>query len=118
MRAEQNPHAEQHGERCQQNSFQPQAIHKFGRWSLSTENDALSAQVTQLREEVVNLKTLLLAHKDCAVSQAQGLSGMAMNTLIGDINHANPYGMAMQPNGMGMHMGGQGQMPRTYVEYE
>jgi ATF/CREB family transcription factor len=82
----------------------------------STENDALSAQVTQLREEVVNLKTLLLAHKDCAVSQAQGLSGMAMNSLLGDINHhANPYGMAMQPNGMGMPMGAQGQMPRTYA---
>ena len=41
----------------------------------STENDALSATVTQLREEIVNLKTLLLAHKDCPVSQAQGLHG-------------------------------------------
>ncbi|KAJ5866077.1 hypothetical protein N7534_000630 [Penicillium rubens] len=37
------------------------------------ENDALTATVTQLREEIVNLKTLLLAHKDCPVSQAQGL---------------------------------------------
>lgn len=77
----------------------------------STENDALSAQVTQLREEVVNLKTLLLAHKDCPVSQAQGLGGMAMNSFIGDINHhANPYGMAM---GNGMMQMGQGQMQRS-----
>ncbi|KAB2578816.1 Transcription factor Jun [Lasiodiplodia theobromae] len=74
----------------------------------STENDALSAQITQLREEIVNLKTMLLAHKDCPVSQAQGISGMAMTNFIGDINHhAHPYGMGMPPNGvppMGMGM--------------
>jgi ATF/CREB family transcription factor len=71
----------------------------------STENDALSATVTQLREEIVNLKTLLLAHKDCPVSQAQGLHGAAMNNFLGsDINHQNPYGIAqLQPNGV--HMG-------------
>jgi bZIP transcription factor len=39
----------------------------------TTGNDALTATVTQLREEIVNLRTLLLAHKDCPVSQAQGL---------------------------------------------
>ncbi|KAK7526025.1 putative bZIP transcription factor [Phyllosticta citriasiana] len=74
----------------------------------STENDALSAQITQLREEIVNLKTMLLAHKDCPVSQAQGISGMAMANFIGDVNqHAHPYGMGMPPNGvppMGMSM--------------
>ncbi|CAN8106281.1 unnamed protein product [Discula destructiva] len=37
------------------------------------ENDALSNQVAQLREEVVNLKTLLLAHKDCPVTQQQSM---------------------------------------------
>lgn len=31
----------------------------------TAENDALSAQVTSLREELVALKTLLLSHKDC-----------------------------------------------------
>ncbi|KAN0070421.1 Aft1 HRA domain containing protein [Elaphomyces granulatus] len=45
----------------------------------STENDALTATVTQLREEIVNLKTLLLAHKDCPVSQAQGIGPLLMN---------------------------------------
>ncbi|KAK8210871.1 putative bZIP transcription factor [Phyllosticta capitalensis] len=74
----------------------------------STENDALSAQITQMREEIVNLKTMLLAHKDCPVSQAQGISGMAMSNFIGDVNqHAHPYGMGMPPNGvppMGMSM--------------
>ena len=39
----------------------------------SNENESLSAQISQLREEVVNLKTLLLAHKDCPVTQTQGM---------------------------------------------
>ncbi|KAF2623934.1 hypothetical protein BU25DRAFT_170696 [Macroventuria anomochaeta] len=84
----------------------------------STENDALSATVTQLREEIVNLKTLLLAHKDCPVSQAQGLHGNAMNNFLGsDVSHQNPYGIAqLQHNGvhhMGMPM--QGQMMNRYA---
>ncbi|KAK4121021.1 hypothetical protein N657DRAFT_578673 [Parathielavia appendiculata] len=41
----------------------------------STENEQLTAQVAHLREEVINLKTLLLAHKDCPVTQQQGLQG-------------------------------------------
>jgi len=78
----------------------------------STENDALSATVTQLREEIVNLKTLLLAHKDCPVSQAQGLHGAAMNNFLGsDLNHQNPYGIAqLQPNGVHMQPMMPGQM--------
>ncbi|KAF2185971.1 hypothetical protein K469DRAFT_152349 [Zopfia rhizophila CBS 207.26] len=73
----------------------------------STENDALSATVTQLREEIVNLKTLLLAHKDCPVSQTQGLAGIQMNQFLGQdmVHHQNPYGIAaMQPNGVQMGM--------------
>lgn len=41
----------------------------------TSENENLVTQITQLREEVVNLKTLLLAHKDCPVTQQQGLHG-------------------------------------------
>jgi ATF/CREB family transcription factor len=64
----------------------------------TTENDALTATVTQLREEIVNLKTLLLAHKDCPVSQAQGLGPLMMNGMsTGFDPHA--YGM---PGQMGM----------------
>ncbi|KAF1937678.1 hypothetical protein EJ02DRAFT_356271 [Clathrospora elynae] len=83
----------------------------------STENDALSATVTQLREEIVNLKTLLLAHKDCPVSQAQGLHGAAMNSFLGsDISHQNPYGIAqLQPNGVHMMPMQQGQMTNRFV---
>jgi ATF/CREB family transcription factor len=75
----------------------------------STENDALSQTVTQLREEIVNLKSLLLAHRDCPVSSAQGISGANMTLFLEGhpaAAHANPYGMAGQaPNGVGM--GGQ-----------
>ena len=77
-----------------------------------SENDALSAQVTQLREEIVNLKTLLLAHKDCPVSQAQGMAGMSVGGLGGDYaahGHANPYAMAMA--NAGQVMAGRG-VPR------
>ena len=60
----------------------------------SSENDSLSAQVSSLREEIVGLKTLLLQHKDCPVSQSQGLGGYFQQQ--SDFNpHANPYGMGM-----------------------
>lgn len=77
----------------------------------STENDALAATVTQLREEIVGLKTLLLAHKDCPVSAAQGISSQAIQQIAGtDGGHqfANPYGMM----GHGMQGQMQGQMQR------
>ncbi|KAK3955341.1 Aft1 HRA domain-containing protein [Pseudoneurospora amorphoporcata] len=72
----------------------------------SQENDALTATITQLREEVVNLKTLLLAHKDCPVTQSQGLHhGAYMQQAIEPFSHQmNPYGMGAgipnQPVGM------------------
>ncbi|CAG8366760.1 unnamed protein product [Penicillium salamii] len=68
----------------------------------TTENDALTATVTQLREEIVNLKTLLLAHKDCPVSQAQGLGPLMMNGMGSGYEH---HGYNMPPN-MGMQQGG------------
>lgn len=67
----------------------------------TTENDALTATVTQLREEIVNLKTLLLAHKDCPVSQAQGIGPIMMNGMSSGFE-ANPYNI---PNNMGMQPG-------------
>lgn len=67
----------------------------------TTENDALTATVTQLREEIVNLKTLLLAHKDCPVSQAQGLGPLMMNGLSTGFD-PHPYSI---PNNMGMQPG-------------
>ncbi|KAG2176159.1 hypothetical protein INT43_005392, partial [Umbelopsis isabellina] len=43
---------------------------------LSNDNENLQSQATSLREEIINLKTLLLAHKDCAVAQANGVVGL------------------------------------------
>lgn len=62
----------------------------------STENDHLTQQISQLREEVVNLKTLLLAHKDCPITQQQGLhSSFLQQTTMESFNpQMNPYGMA------------------------
>ncbi|KAL0087243.1 hypothetical protein J3Q64DRAFT_1736051 [Phycomyces blakesleeanus] len=39
---------------------------------LSGDNDRLQMEAEALREEIVNLKTLLLAHKDCPIAQANG----------------------------------------------
>ena len=36
------------------------------------ENDSLTSQVSSLREEIVNLKTILMQHKDCPVTAAHG----------------------------------------------
>ncbi|PYH93301.1 transcriptional activator [Aspergillus ellipticus CBS 707.79] len=67
----------------------------------TSENDALTATVTQLREEIVNLKTLLLAHKDCPVSQAQGLGPIMMNGMSTGFEQ-HPYNI---PGGLGMQAG-------------
>lgn len=78
----------------------------------SSENDALTAQITQLREEVVNLKTLLLAHKDCPVTQQQGLHGAFMQQPLEAYNPQQmPYGMGAPMNGQPV-MAGQG--PRRF----
>ncbi|KAG6010477.1 hypothetical protein E4U21_006479 [Claviceps maximensis] len=75
----------------------------------SSENDALTAQITQLREEVVNLKTLLLAHKDCPVTQQQGLHGPFMSQVVEPYNaQMNPYGMAAPMPNQPQVMAGQG----------
>jgi ATF/CREB family transcription factor len=80
----------------------------------SSENDALNSQINALRDEVVNLKTMLLAHKDCPISQQQGLAGLQMQQMI---DH-NAYGGQMNPYGMaGMQqqqqvMAGQGMQRR------
>ena len=79
----------------------------------STENDALTAQISALREEVVNLKTLLLAHKDCPVTQQQGLhAGAYMQQAMESYNpQINPYGMAAPIPGQPV-MAGQGAQRR------
>ena len=73
----------------------------------SNENEQLTAQIGRLREEVVNLKTLLLAHKDCPVSQQQGLHAPFLPPQMEAFNPSmNPYGMT--PMGGQPVMAGQG----------
>jgi ATF/CREB family transcription factor len=67
----------------------------------SQENDSLNAQIAQMRDETVNLKTILLAHKECNVTRAQGLHGIPLQQVldggvqIPNYGQMNPYGMAM-----------------------
>lgn len=81
----------------------------------SSENDALTGQITQLREEVVNLKTLLLAHKDCPVTQAQGLQGGYAPQGMDSYAHPqmNPYAMGAPMPNQQQVMAGQG-VPRRF----
>lgn len=80
----------------------------------TSENDQLSQQISSLREEIVNLKTILMAHKECPVSQQQGLTGIAMQQFIeGYGGQMNPYGMAAPMNGQQV-MAGQGMQDRRF----
>lgn len=71
----------------------------------SNENDNLSAQVAQLREEIVNMKQILLQHKDCSVSQGQGQGlGPYFPQPSEFASHTNPYGI-MGQNGQTLMAG-------------
>jgi ATF/CREB family transcription factor len=67
----------------------------------SAENESLTQTVNALHDEVRNLRSLLMSHKDCPVGHAQGI-GQFLNS-VQDPNqfnvHANPYGMASMQNG-------------------
>ncbi|KAI9270901.1 hypothetical protein EDC94DRAFT_512212 [Helicostylum pulchrum] len=45
---------------------------------LSSDNERLQVQSDSLKEEIVNLKTLLLAHKECPVAQSNGFHASAV----------------------------------------
>ncbi|KAF3940321.1 hypothetical protein ABW19_dt0201104 [Dactylella cylindrospora] len=53
------------------------------------ENDALNAQVTSLREEILTLKTLLLAHKDCPISRATGAPALTGLDALGALSQGD-----------------------------
>ncbi len=79
--------------------------------AFTAENDNLQMQVSSMRDEIVNLKTMLLAHKDCPVSQQHGINGANLQHAIqnGFIGQMNPYGMAQSMNSQQQHMNGQQQ---------
>jgi ATF/CREB family transcription factor len=73
-----------------------------------SENDALNATVQSLREEIVSLKTLLLAHKDCPVARANGVQ-LDIATLTAGTNDYGHVQMMQYPGMMPMHQGPQGE---------
>ncbi|OWP00378.1 hypothetical protein B2J93_3928 [Marssonina coronariae] len=62
----------------------------------AAENENLTHCIQGLREELLNLKTLLTAHKDCSVSHSQGLSNGGIQQLVDSgfgNSHLHPYGI-------------------------
>ncbi|KAG0169448.1 hypothetical protein DFQ30_003633 [Apophysomyces sp. BC1015] len=74
---------------------------------LTNDNERLQMQSEALREEIVNLKTLLMAHKDCPIAQANGFHPAAIQKPIvpitmrpvapGPVAPVNGLGQAMYP---------------------
>jgi hypothetical protein len=62
---------------------------------LTNDNERLQLQSESLKEEIVNLKTLLLAHKECPVAQANGFQA---NAIQKSLNSMMPQQM-MRPTG-------------------
>ncbi|KAI9092918.1 hypothetical protein DFS34DRAFT_281710 [Phlyctochytrium arcticum] len=56
---------------------------------LTSDNENLTVQATQLREEVLNLKTLLLAHRECPVANRNGLNLGVIERGVGVFNNNN-----------------------------
>lgn len=66
----------------------------------SQENDALTSQVASLREEIVALKTLLLAHKDCPIARATNMGMDSIHSALASgpteyTNHASYSNMGV-----------------------
>ncbi|KAL7309387.1 Transcription factor, variant 2 [Mucor circinelloides] len=66
---------------------------------LSTDNEQLQSQATRLREEVINLKTLLLAHKECAVAQRAGVTVSMIQNATGGAGVYNNSNIMPATNG-------------------
>lgn len=76
-----------------------------------TENDALNATVQSLREEIVSLKTLLLAHKDCPVARSNGVQ-LDIASLAGTNDYGHVPMMQQYPGMMSSVMHQQPQERR------
>ncbi|KAF9338825.1 hypothetical protein BKA57DRAFT_146560 [Linnemannia elongata] len=81
---------------------------------LTNDNEHLQGQTAALRDEIIHLKALLLAHKDCPVAQANGvyadsigLPGHSGNMM----NHSRPPHPMQQQQQAGPLRGGPGPGP-------
>ncbi|CAG8625782.1 13954_t:CDS:2, partial [Acaulospora colombiana] len=71
---------------------------------LTNDNENLQNQAQSLREEIINLKTLLLAHKDCPIAQANGVMGLDSIQPSSQGIPQNINNMGIGPNGVPMGM--------------
>ncbi|KAF9976286.1 hypothetical protein BGZ73_008832 [Actinomortierella ambigua] len=67
---------------------------------LTTDNEHLQSQTAALRDEIIHLKALLLAHKDCPVAQANGV-------YVETISNPSTYNPMPQPGRSHHPMGPQ-----------
>jgi ATF/CREB family transcription factor len=67
----------------------------------SHDNEILSSNVKALESQVMQLRTLLLAHKDCTITQQQGLTPQSfMQFINGEVSFMPPQqSMGLQPVG-------------------
>lgn len=76
---------------------------------LTTDNEHLQTQTAALRDEIIHLKALLLAHKDCPVAQANGVFAHTIgvaNNHSGGMMPPNMQGQAgQQQRGVGQRGG-------------
>ncbi|ORX86025.1 hypothetical protein K493DRAFT_307148 [Basidiobolus meristosporus CBS 931.73] len=78
---------------------------------LSQENETLQNQATGLREEIINLKTLLLAHKNCPIAQANGAMGIeGLVPVMAGPSMAAPSHLGMPPMNVPINMLGMPQV--------
>jgi hypothetical protein len=77
---------------------------------LTNDNERLHMQSESLKEEIVNLKTLLLAHKECPVAQANGFQA---NAIQKSLNSMMPQQMMRPTGGMANLMSQPYGMPPT-----
>jgi ATF/CREB family transcription factor len=88
----------------------------------SQENDALTHTVNQLRDQLMQMKSILVQHKDCPVTVNQGISSQSFSAFLNQDSQILPYGGPVNGVSQGMTMmmsdgrqgPGQGQvMPRA-----
>ncbi|KAK3848705.1 MAG: hypothetical protein J3R72DRAFT_429553 [Linnemannia gamsii] len=83
---------------------------------LTNDNEHLQGQTAALRDEIIHLKALLLAHKDCPVAQANGVyaDSVGLPSHSGMMNHSHPphpMQQQQQQQQPGPLRGGPGQAP-------
>ncbi|KAF9907294.1 hypothetical protein EC991_011116 [Linnemannia zychae] len=77
---------------------------------LTNDNEHLQSQTAALRDEIIHLKALLLAHKDCPVAQANGVyaDSVGLPSHSGMVNHSRPPHSMQQQHQSGPLRGGPG----------